>query len=140
MRCTSKTFGTVVTVGAITILALLSGTATAAANRPPDGERPPGCPAPRTANLDDGYGVMRGTFNLKSGPYAGGRCGTVTTVGAGRILYFHCWTRNDRGNRWVYARVKGSRAHGWMSIDNLRDIRNTSFAACDPNIHPDRLR
>ena len=138
MRYTT-TFGTIVAAGAISVLTVLGGTATAASGPPPE-DRLRGCQAPKTANLDDGFGVMRGRFNLKRGPYAGGTCGTVTTVGAGQVLYFHCWARNRHGNRWVFARVKGTNAHGWMSIDNLRDIRNTSFAACDPNVHPDRIR
>ncbi|MEW9547378.1 hypothetical protein [Nonomuraea sp. NPDC050783] len=131
MRFTSRFTGTFLSGAAIAVLVMQGG---AVAEATPE---PQSCTAPPVANLDDGWGVMRGTYNLKSGPYAGGKCVTVAGVRAGRVLYFHCWTRNKYGHRWVYARVKGTRTQGWMSIDNLRDIRDTSFAACTSNADRD---
>ncbi|WP_188196470.1 hypothetical protein [Nonomuraea sp. SYSU D8015] len=95
----------------------------------------PGCGAPRPVNVDSGWGVMGGSFNLKTAPYA--KCGNVTRVHAGQVLYFHCWTRNEYGRHWVYVRVKGTGTHGWMSKDNLRTIRNTQRQACGGEDHRD---
>lgn len=88
------------------------------------------CPRPPTANVDHGAGVMKGSYNLKYGPYAGPGCANVARLRAGQVLYFQCWVKNKRGNMWVFARVKGTGTHGWMSADNLRDLRNTSYARC----------
>ncbi|MBB5075787.1 hypothetical protein [Nonomuraea endophytica] len=78
------------------------------------------CVAPPTANVDHGAAVMKVTANLKRGPYQGPRCATITKLAKGTTLYFQCWTTNEYGNRWVYARVKGTRTNGWMSIDNIK--------------------
>ncbi|MFI6322138.1 hypothetical protein ACIBG8_31705 [Nonomuraea sp. NPDC050556] len=88
------------------------------------------CVRPPTRNVDHGSGVMKGSFNLKAGPYAGGSCAVVTRLSAGQVLYFQCWVKNRRGNMWVYARVKGTGTMGWMSVDNLRDIRDTGYDRC----------
>ncbi|WP_327582772.1 hypothetical protein OHA25_43650 [Nonomuraea sp. NBC_00507] len=123
-----KTFGTLAIAGAMGA-ALLSGSAAASA------ATLPGCGGPSPVNVDDGWGVMRGSFNLKTAPYAA--CGNVTKLHAGQVLYFHCWTRNKYGKHWVYVRVKGTGTHGWMSKDNLRTIRNTQRVDCGVEEHRD---
>ncbi|MGI5284473.1 hypothetical protein ACQEVF_14190 [Nonomuraea polychroma] len=40
--------------------------------------------------MDNGWGIMRGAYNLKKGPYAGPVCGTVTKVPQGKVLSFLC--------------------------------------------------
>ncbi|MFC4116736.1 hypothetical protein [Nonomuraea zeae] len=132
MRKQSRSVAVLVAAGAIAAMAVAAGPAGTAS-----AATMPGCPAPRPHNLDNGTGVMKGTFNLKTGPYAGSACGTVTAVRGGRVLYFHCWTTNRYGTRWVYARVKGTRTYGWMSIDNLRNIRGANFAPCTSDIARD---
>ncbi|WP_406673967.1 hypothetical protein WBK31_37895 [Nonomuraea sp. N2-4H] len=82
-------------------------------------------------NLDDGYGVMKGSFNLKKDP-AQGAC-NVTRMRAGQVLYFHCWRKNSHGNLWVYGRIKGTRTHGWMSLANFRSVYKTDHPRCDWN-------
>ncbi|WP_143591529.1 hypothetical protein [Thermoactinospora rubra] len=89
-----------------------------------------GCPRPATADLDSGWGIMRGAYNLKKGPYAAPVCGTVTKVSQGKKLYFQCWTTNSHGHRWVYARVKGTKTYGWMSVDNLKVISTDRYPLC----------
>ncbi|MEV0630486.1 hypothetical protein [Nonomuraea wenchangensis] len=78
------------------------------------------CSAPAISNLDGGYGVMKGSFNLKDGPYMSG-CKNVTRL----------------GNLWVYGRVKGTRTHSWMSIDNFRSIRHSNFESRRANADRD---
>ncbi|MEU6003905.1 MULTISPECIES: hypothetical protein [unclassified Streptomyces] len=68
-------------------------------------------------NLDRGYGIMKGTYNLKNMWYS--YCDNVDRVEKGKKLYFHCWVQNSHGNVWVYGRVAETRTHGWMSIDNF---------------------
>ncbi|WP_188188979.1 hypothetical protein [Nonomuraea sp. SYSU D8015] len=77
--------------------------------------------------------LMIGAFNLKAGPYAGRKCPIVRKLARGTQLYFHCWVRNSRGNLWVFARVKGTGTHGWMSIDNL-NYRHTNFRRCPSSV------
>ncbi|RVX46874.1 hypothetical protein EDD27_9786 [Nonomuraea polychroma] len=89
-----------------------------------------GCPRPATANVDSGWGIMRGAYNLKKGPYAGPVCGTVTKVPQGKVLYFLCWTKNSHNHLWVYARVKGTKTHGWMSVDNLKVVKTDHYRLC----------
>ncbi|TYB64229.1 hypothetical protein FXF51_21045 [Nonomuraea sp. PA05] len=125
MRPSLKTMGTLALGGALAA-SLLSAPAASAATLP-------GCPVPRTANVDHGTGVMKGTFNLKTAPYAA--CGNVARLRAGQVLYFHCWTLNRYGKHWVYARVKGSKTYGWMSLDNLRSVKNSRPTFCPGEDH-----
>jgi hypothetical protein len=89
----------------------------------------PGCTVqPPGRNLDAGYGVMKGSYNLKGTPYQNS-C-SIARMRKGQVLYFHCWRTNSHGNRWVYGRIKGTKKYGWMSLDNFKSIRNTNFATC----------
>jgi len=124
---TVKTFGALAAAGGITALAVVSGPVTAAS-----ASSQSRCPAPRTTDVDRGWGVLEGRFNLKTGPYAGRECGNVTSLRAGTVLYFQCWATNRYGHNWVYSRVKGTRTYGWMSIDNLYDIHDTTWPLCVP--------
>ncbi|MFG6193969.1 hypothetical protein [Nonomuraea sp. JJY05] len=130
MQWKTRTLGMLAAVGAVMAGTLVYGPAASAAGPPSP------CIAPATSNLDGGYGVMKGSFNLKKGPYAD-RCGNVTRLGRGRVIYFHCWTRNGRGNLWVYGRVKGTGTYGWMSVDNFRSIRHSNYETCRPNADRD---
>ncbi|MFG6196295.1 hypothetical protein [Nonomuraea sp. JJY05] len=118
-----KTLQALVAAAAITAATLAAAPAASATTES-------GCPRPRVANLDPGYVTMRGTFNLKAGPYAGSRCGNITTVAKGRVLYVHCWVLNSHGHPWGYMRIKGTGTHGWMSVDNVDYGKGLNFAKC----------
>ncbi|WKK22226.1 hypothetical protein QZH56_26000 [Streptomyces olivoreticuli] len=62
------------------------------------------------------YGIMKGTYNLKTGPYQ--KCGNVRSVSTGTKIWIWCETTNKYNNDWVYARVEGTNDVGWMSFDN----------------------
>ncbi|MEV4572448.1 hypothetical protein AB0K16_04255 [Nonomuraea jabiensis] len=130
MRFGTKTVGMLVTAGAIMAATLVNGPAASATPSP--------CYAYNSSisNLDGGYGVMKGSYNLKKGPYAD-RCGNVARLGKGRVIYFHCWVKNGRGNLWVYGRVKRTGTYGWMSIDNFSSIRHSNYETCRPNADRD---
>lgn len=115
------------TIGALLIGASVAGTLSLAV-APASAQ--PRCPRPIVINVDDGSGVMKGTYRLKAGPFAGSRCRAVATLRRGTVLYFQCWTRNSYGHSWVYARVKGTRTFGWMSADNLVHLRGTRHTMC----------
>ncbi|MDX2546090.1 SH3 domain-containing protein [Streptomyces sp. WI04-05B] len=72
-------------------------------------------------NYDAGEGYSKGTYALKTGPYAA--CGNISggQTYSGTHLYYHCYVINDYGNSWTYARIDGSSAAGWFSDDNLDD-------------------
>ncbi|GAA4075618.1 hypothetical protein [Nonomuraea soli] len=114
-----KTLAILVAGGAVATMALVAAPAAQAA-------APPQCQAPKVADRDKGRATMRGTFNLKAGPYAGPRCSTVGKARKGQVLEFFCWVTNDYGTHWVFAHVKGTKKYGWMSIDNLRTFRDTN--------------
>ncbi|GGT03853.1 hypothetical protein ACFFV7_10270 [Nonomuraea spiralis] len=114
MRHTIRTLAVLAAAGTIAGTVAMTGPAEAA-----EAATAGSCPPISVANVDPGYGVMKGRFNLKVGPYAGRRCAIVTSVGRGTVLYFHCWTKNRYGTLWVFARVKGTGTTGWMSIDNF---------------------
>ncbi|MEV0161314.1 hypothetical protein [Nonomuraea fuscirosea] len=133
MRFAAKAVGMLVTTGAIMTAALVNAPAASAASAVP-----PPCAGYATSNLDGGYGVMKGSYNLKKGPYAG-HCANVARLGSGRVMYFHCWVKNRHGHLWVFGRVKGTRTYGWMSIDNFRTIRHTNYETCRANADRDHL-
>ncbi|WP_433513475.1 hypothetical protein ACQP2T_59535 [Nonomuraea sp. CA-143628] len=130
MRFGTKTVGMLVTTGAIMAATLVNGPTASATPSP--------CAVydDSISNLDGGYGVMKGSYNLKKGPYMD-RCGNVTRLRRGQVIYFHCWVRNRHGNLWAYGRVKGTNKYGWMSIDNLRTIRHSNYETCRPNADRD---
>lgn len=80
-------------------------------------------------NLDDGWGVMKGSYNLKNKPAM--RDCNVRRMHRGQVLYFNCWTKNSHGNLWVYGRVKGTRTYGWMSVANFSSVHGSSYPTCD---------
>ncbi|WP_433435480.1 hypothetical protein [Nonomuraea sp. CA-141351] len=131
MRFGIKAVGMLVTTGAIMAAILVSGPAASAIPPPP-------CSLydASISNLDGGYGVMEGSYNLKKGPQAD-QCGNVARLRRGQVIYFHCWVKNGYGNLWVYGRVKGTRTYGWMSIDNFRTIRHSNYETCRPNADRD---
>ncbi|SEG18362.1 hypothetical protein SAMN05444920_102118 [Nonomuraea solani] len=120
-----KTFQTLAAAAVITAAAFAGAPA---ANAATTSEL--GCPRPRVANVDTGYVTMVGSFNLKAGPYAGGRCAVITRLAKGTVLYVHCWVLNSYRTPWAYARVKGTGTHGWMSVDNVRYGKNLNFLKC----------
>ncbi|GAA3548661.1 hypothetical protein GCM10022419_031170 [Nonomuraea rosea] len=123
----SKTFPALVAAGAIAAAALVSASVPAAAAAT---DTEVSCPRPRVANRDPGYVTMTGSYNLKAGPYAGGRCATITKVARGTVLYVQCWVLNSHGHPWGYVRVKGTGTYGWMSVDNVRYGPGLNFAKC----------
>lgn len=126
MRFVSASAVALVVAGA----ALAGGPAAQAAQAAPPGD-PCVSWAERGPNLDDGYGVMKGSYNLKRNPYQSA-C-NATRMRAGQTLYFHCWQKNRHGNLWVYGRVKGTRKMGWMSLANFRTVRDSSYPICNDN-------
>ncbi|MFG1946232.1 hypothetical protein [Nonomuraea sp. NPDC048826] len=80
-------------------------------------------------NLDGGWGVMKGTYNLKQG--ASIKTCNVKRMRRGQVLYFNCWKRNSHGNLWVFGRIKGTRTYGWMSAANFSSVHRTGYPACD---------
>ncbi|MEV4469796.1 hypothetical protein ACFFR3_32725 [Nonomuraea salmonea] len=121
-------------VSATAVALVVAGAALAGA---PAAQAATSVPAPcpnyvyKGPNLDDGYGVMRGSYNLKDIPYQSG-C-DVMRMRAGQVLYFHCWQKNRHGNLWVYGRVKGTRKMGWMSLANFRTVRDSTYPICNDN-------
>ncbi|GAA0329043.1 hypothetical protein [Streptomyces blastmyceticus] len=63
------------------------------------------------------WGFMKGTYNLKAGPYAA--CDTWRSVSYGTEIWIWCHTYNVYNHLWVYGRVAGTNDTGWMSGDNL---------------------
>ncbi|UQI49085.1 protein kinase [Streptomyces sp. HU2014] len=63
------------------------------------------------------YGYLTGDYHLVSGPYQ--TCSSVSRAKSGTKLWFHCSVVNAYGNKWIYARVEGTKTAGWMSADNL---------------------
>ncbi|MFF4418669.1 hypothetical protein ACFYY8_39585 [Streptosporangium sp. NPDC001559] len=110
-----RTLAVLTAAGTITGALTMTGAVTAPAEAAIAGS----CPPIAVSNQHAGYGIMKGRFNLKVGPYAGPRCKTVASVGKGKKIYFHCFTRNSHGHLWVYGRVKGTGITGFMSMDNF---------------------
>jgi len=81
-------------------------------------------------NRDGGWGVMKGSFNLKRQPYQ--HCANVRRLHQGQVIYFHCWVRNHYGKWWAYGRVKGTNTYGWMSWDNFTKPVATKRPTCLP--------
>lgn len=79
MRTTTRVTAVLAAAGAIMAGTLVYGPAASAAGTAAD------CAVPYVANRDAGYGVMKGSYNLKRGPYQDG-CGNVTKVGKGRVM------------------------------------------------------
>lgn len=69
------------------------------------------------SNKDVGAGYSTGTYALKAGPYAA--CSNNGQTYNGTYLYYHCYTRNDYGNTWTWARIAGTSTEGWFSDANL---------------------
>ncbi|MCZ4121950.1 SH3 domain-containing protein [Streptomyces sp. H39-S7] len=69
------------------------------------------------SNKDSGSGSSTGTYALKSGPYAA--CSYSGQTYNGTYLYYHCYTVNEYGNTWTWARIAGTGTEGWMSDANL---------------------
>ncbi|MFF4618200.1 hypothetical protein [Nonomuraea jabiensis] len=127
MRYVSKATTVLATVGAIIGLTLVSAPATQAATSLDPCVSYPGS----GPNLDDGWGVMKGTYNLKNGPSI--RKCNVMRMHRRQVLYFNCWTKNSQGNLWVYGRVKGTKTYGWMSVDNFSSVHHSSYPTCNWN-------
>ncbi|MEV0581707.1 hypothetical protein [Nonomuraea sp. NPDC050310] len=116
-----------ITLAAAATLTLTALPAAAATSSQPAA---PGCNRPAVSNLDPGWGVMRGSYNLKKGPYSGKRCGTVTKLHQGAVLLFFCWTTNEYGKMWVHTGVKGTSLRGWMSLDNIKVTKTSGMPDC----------
>ncbi|GAB3803074.1 hypothetical protein [Micromonospora zhanjiangensis] len=78
------------------------------------------CRSPGVTNNGDGYGIMKGGYNLKVAPYSD--CGNVAFLGKGTKLYFWCLSFNEYGTPWMYGRVAGTSTYGWMSIENFSSM------------------
>ncbi|MFI2714594.1 hypothetical protein ACH495_31180 [Micromonospora sp. NPDC018662] len=78
------------------------------------------CGSPAYQNVDDGYGILKGAYNLKTAPYSD--CGNVAYLGKGTKLYIWCQVINEYDNFWVYTRVAGTETRGWMSWDNFSEV------------------
>jgi hypothetical protein len=126
MRYLNTSTAVLATVGTIAGLTLVSAPAAQAATSMPCTSISAGGP-----NLDDGWGVMKGSYNLKRKPVT--RTCDVRRMHRGQVLYFHCWTKNSYGNLWVYGRVKGTRTYGWMSVANFRSVHGSSYPECNWN-------
>lgn len=126
MRHTIRTVTAIAAAGAVAGAVLMAGPAEAATEA---ASVAGACPPIAVSNLDPGHGVMKGTYALKAGPYAGSRCKKVGTARKGQILYLHCWKENLYGTMWVFARVKGTNRYGWMSQDNFKYVV-TEFRMC----------
>lgn len=126
MRHLSKAAAVLASIGATAGLALVSAPAQATASSEPCITISAGGP-----NLDDGWGVMKGSYNLKRKPFMN-TC-NVRRMHRGQVLYFHCWKKNSHGNLWVYGRVKGTRTYGWMSVANFSSVHGSSYPTCDWN-------
>ncbi|TDC01253.1 hypothetical protein E1267_32415 [Nonomuraea longispora] len=98
MRHWSKSTAVLATVCAIAGLTLVGAPAAQAATSMP-------CAAVRGSgpNLDDGWGVMKGSYNLKVKP--------------------KMRSCNER-------RIKGTRTHGCTSVANFRSVHGSSYPKC----------
>lgn len=68
-------------------------------------------------NRSNGSGYLVGDYHLFTGPYR--ECSYVTLVKSGVKIWYHCYTTNAHGNKWIYARVEGTETEGWMSGNHL---------------------
>ncbi|MEV6394032.1 protein kinase [Streptomyces sp. NPDC051907] len=68
-------------------------------------------------NRGNGYGYLASTSHLYTGPYA--ECQYVTTVKTGVKIYYHCYVTNAHGNKWIYARIEGTKTEGWAHSAKL---------------------
>jgi hypothetical protein len=81
-------------------------------------------------NRDGGWGVMKGSFNLKRQPYQ--HCANVRRLHKGQVLYFHCWVRNRYGKWWAYGPAQGD------EHVRLDGPGTTSFSPSPPRGRPAR--
>lgn len=94
---------------------------TASAHSVPDSsqgaEGPRSCLThPRWSNKDGGSGYVKENGVIRTGPH--NYC-DWTIVGTDRKLFWHCWTKNEAGNKWTHVRVSGTNANGWVWDGNL---------------------
>ncbi|MEW9552666.1 hypothetical protein [Nonomuraea sp. NPDC050783] len=136
VRPASRAAAVLATVGAVAGLALTSAPAAQAAQTVQAADPCISIPE-RGPNLDDGYGVMKGSFNLKNKPKIND-C-NVRRMYRGQVLYFNCWRKNNHGNLWVYGRVKGTRTYGWMSVANFSSVHGSSYPICNWNASKDHI-
>jgi hypothetical protein len=130
MRHTIRTVTAIAAAGVMAGAVLMAGPAEAASKAATEAASGAGaCPPIAVSNVDPGHGVMKGTYALKAGPYAGSRCKKVGTARKGQVLYLQCWTENLYGTMWVFARVQGTNKYGWMSQDNFKYVV-TEFKMC----------
>ncbi|MEV0505771.1 SH3 domain-containing protein [Streptomyces spectabilis] len=87
------------------------------------------------SNLDHGSGTLTRGANMKVGPYAA--CGNVRGMDTGTKVYYWCYTVNDYGNTWTYARIAGTETHGWISDSHLSD--GGAGAECPQRVDAPRL-
>jgi hypothetical protein len=72
------------------------------------------------SNKDGGHGWGTGSGGqtiIRTGPHA--RCSQKDEVPNGQRLNWHCWTRNDVGNKWTYLGIHGTNTYGWVWDGNL---------------------
>ncbi|MCX5193606.1 serine/threonine protein kinase [Streptomyces sp. NBC_00249] len=68
-------------------------------------------------NRSNGYGYLADDNHLFTGPYK--ECSYVTFAKTGAKLFYHCYITNAHGNKWIYARIEGTDAEGWISSDHF---------------------
>ncbi|WP_418959708.1 protein kinase domain-containing protein [Streptomyces tritici] len=76
-----------------------------------------GCTGWAHQNLSDAEGTLSANSHLYTGPYA--ECSYVSAVKAGTKVYYHCYVTNAYGNKWIYARIAGTKTEGWASSTKL---------------------
>ncbi|GAA2399550.1 hypothetical protein Cme02nite_08480 [Catellatospora methionotrophica] len=84
------------------------------------------CGSHSWSNKDSDSGYTLDSSPIRSGPHES--CGTVRTVGASTMLYYHCFTTNESGNTWTHVRIAGTETYGWVFDDHLND--HGSFKRC----------
>ncbi|MFB9392677.1 protein kinase [Streptomyces coeruleoprunus] len=67
------------------------------------------------SNPSDGYGKAAQNTHLYTGPYA--ECSYVTAIKSGTKVYYHCYVTNAYANKWIYARIAGTKTEGWLFGD-----------------------
>lgn len=98
----------VVSIGTTSLLAAPASAATS-------------CTRPSHVNVSSGsgHGTKAGGTPIRVGPYSS--CGIVRSVGASRLLYYHCWRLNALGHLWTHVRIAGTEVRGWVYNANLDD-------------------
>lgn len=78
------------------------------------------------SNKDSNSGRTVDNSPIRTGPHE--YCSIVRTVGAGTLLYYHCYTVNEAGNTWRHVRINGTETYGWVYDGHMND--NGSFVRC----------